>query len=111
MGLRCRIRRDPGKLGLLSETAGEFELENASDGPIDIAHRFHVLSHLSFRVWNDDGQELPTTHYGWVFGSELEEQTLRLEPGEKYVHNVRFLHNVATKVLKKGRYRIVAVYH
>jgi len=108
--ITCRIRRHPGELGRRSPLAGQIELENNSSDPIDIVYERHVLQFLNFNNTALDGHELPTTYYGDIVGSVGHNPTLRLMPGETFVHNVALLGNLAEVDRRPGRYTVVAVY-
>jgi hypothetical protein len=107
--LVCRLRHKNLQRGN-SPTAGEIEIENASASVIEIVTDMHPLQYLNLVVSDPKGTVLSEGHYGDIFSPRGTIDTLRLEPGEKYTHNVSLLASVAKEKLLPGTYLVRAVY-
>jgi hypothetical protein len=107
--LACRLRHRAGRRGP-SPAAGEVELENVSGEPVEIEVTMHPLQHLDLVVRDASGVAVPAAPYGHLFSPREVPYTLRLAPGEKYVHNVSLLGTLPEGEPPPGRYQVHAVY-
>src|SRR5437879_5742044 len=91
--LTCRLR--PGRLRHgTSPGAGEVELENASTRVLEIEADMHPLQYLDLVVLDSAGTPVSEQRYADIFSPLGTICTIRLAPGEKYVHNVSLLGTV-----------------
>jgi hypothetical protein len=70
----------------------------------------HPLQYLDLIVTDANGSPVPTRPYGNIFSPRGDTYTLRLAPGEKYVHNVSLLGNMPQENERPGTYVVRAVY-
>jgi hypothetical protein len=85
-------------------------LENTSEKPIEITLQMSPLQYLNLVVRDGAGNVVSEGHYGNRFSPLAEEYTFRLEPGQKYTHNVSLLGTVPESKQTPGRYTVQAVY-
>ena len=90
--------------------AGEVEIENVSDEPIEIVIQASELEHLDLLVTNDRGEVVSAFHYGIIFSPFSLGHTWQLLPGHKLVRSVNLLATVPEEKRKPGRYSVQAVY-
>ncbi len=107
--LVCRLRHRVGRRGP-SPTAGEVELENVTDGPVEIEVFMHPLQYLDLTVTDSAGATVSTHPYGHFFSPRETPYFLRLAPGEKYTHTVSLLGTVPEDKWLPGTYTVWAVY-
>jgi hypothetical protein len=86
------------------------ELENVSADVIAIEVWMHPLQYLNLVITDSEGNVVPASPYGNIFSPREKPYTLRLAPGEKYVHNVSLLGNVPEEKQLPGTYTVYAVY-
>jgi hypothetical protein len=110
--LACHLRVKPGQDGQRPPppACGEVELENTSAKPIEIALQMSPLQYLNLVVKDAAGNVVSEGHYGNRFSPLAEEYTFRLDPGQKYTHNVSLLGTVPESKQLPGRYTVQAVY-
>lgn len=110
--LTCRLRRKLRlRHGPASPLAGEVELENLSQNSIEIEWDRHPLQHLDLVITDAAGSLVPATPYSDGFSPySVTPQIFRLEPGEKYIHNVGLLGGVPKEKRLPGTYTVRAVY-
>lgn len=109
--LVCRLRAKEimGKRGPLKGW-GELELENQSEDPIDIRYQMSPLQYLDFVVVGPNGKKISGRRFGDQFSPMCEELTLRLAPGEKFLHDVPLLGTVSDEDRLPGVYKVQAIY-
>ena len=110
--LACRLHVKPAQEGRRPPPrgCGEVELENTSAKPIEIELQMSPLQYLNLIVRDAAGDVVSEGHYGNRFCPLAEKYTLRLEPGQKYTHNVSLLGTVPEARQVPGRYSVQAVY-
>jgi hypothetical protein len=110
--LACRLRIKPAQEGQRPPPpgCGEVELENTSAKPIEIELQMSPLQYLNLVVRDAAGNVVSEGHYGNRFSPLAEEYPFRLEPGQKYTHNVSLLGTVPETKQLPGRYTVQAVY-
>jgi hypothetical protein len=109
--LICRLRVKPAQDEQKPVPEwGEVELENTSEKPIAIPLQMSPLQYLNFVVKDAAGNVVSEGHYGNRFSPLAAIYTFRLEPGQKYVHNVSLLGTVPESKQLPGRYTVEAVY-
>jgi hypothetical protein len=89
---------------------GEVELENTSEKSIEIPLQMSPLQCLNLVVKDAAGNVVSEGHYGNRFSPLAEVYTFRLEPGQKYAHNVSLLGTVPESKQLPGTYTVEAVY-
>jgi hypothetical protein len=110
-GFACRIRRKQGREGRPSSPdAGEVELENVSSAPVEIELEMSPFQHLNLVVTDSEGAVVSEGHYGNRFSPLAEKFTWRLQPGQKYTHNVSLLGTVPETKRTPGMYTVRAIY-
>jgi hypothetical protein len=90
--------------------AGEDEIENISDEPIEIVIQASELEYLDLLVTNDRGEVDSAFHYGIIFSPFSLRHPRQLLPGRKLVRRVNFLATVPEEKRKPGRYSVQAMY-
>ena len=90
--------------------SGEVELENISDGPLEIAFQMTELQYLNLTVAASDGRIVSEGHFGDRFAPTLDPRVLRLGPGEKFTAPVSLFVAVHGRPIPAGTYAIQAVY-
>jgi len=108
--LVCRLRKQTAGRAADLPTAGELELENVSQGVVEIAVHTSPLQYLDLIVTDSRGQVLSESYYGDLFSPLEEPCTLRLQPGQKYSGPVGLLGNVPEAKQVPGVYTVQAVY-
>src|ERR1700693_1476228 len=91
--LICRLRHRVGRGGP-SPTAGEVEVDKATNETSDINYDSPPLQYFDLVVFDSGGAAVSTRPYSNVFSPLGGTSTLRLAPGEKYTHNVSLMGNV-----------------
>jgi hypothetical protein len=110
--LACRLRVKQAEEGRRPQPpgSGEVELENTSSAPIQIELQMSPLQYLNLIVKDAAGKVVSEGHYGDRFSPVAEPYAFRLEPGQKYTHNVALLGTVPEAKRLPGRYTVQAVY-
>jgi hypothetical protein len=110
--LACRLRVKPAEAERRPSPTGcgEVELENTSDKPLEIELQMSPLQYLNLIVEDAAGNVVSEGHYGNRFSPLAEEYIFRLEPGQKYTHNVALLGTVPASKQLPGKYFVQAVY-
>jgi hypothetical protein len=110
--LACRLRKRQPHNGRrrVSSTAGEVELENKADAPIEIELQMSPFQYLNLIVRDASGSVVSEGFYGNLFSPVEVPYTLRLQPGETYVGPVSLLGNVPLEKQRAGRYTVQAIY-
>jgi hypothetical protein len=86
------------------------ELENASPEAVEIEYDRHPLQYLDMLVSGPGGAPVSEGYYGDIFSPLGRTATLRLEPGQKFVHNVSLLGTMPREKQRPGTYVARAVY-
>jgi hypothetical protein len=107
--IACRLRHRMGRRGP-SPTAGEVEIENISPGAIEIEVTMHPLQYLDLVIRDEAGNLVSAAPHGNIFSPREKPYIFRLEPGEKYTHNVSLLGTVPEEMHLPGTYTVRAVY-
>src|SRR5579871_6466105 len=89
--LVCRLRHWAGGRRGPVPGGGEVELENASPEVVEIEYDRHPLQYLDVLVSGPGGAPVSEGYYGDIFSPLGGTATLRLEPGQKFTHNVSLL--------------------
>ncbi len=107
--LACRLRHRQLRRGFDS-TAGEIELQNVSEEPIEIDVKQSLLQYLDIIVADATGRVISDGFYGDIFSPMERPYRFRLEPGQQYVGPVNFVGNVPNEKRLPGKYTVQAVY-
>jgi hypothetical protein len=86
------------------------EIENISEAAIELEVTMHPLQYLDLVVRDGAGNVLPTRPFGHVFSPREKPLLLRLEPGDKYTHNVSLLGTIPEEEQLPGDYTVQAVF-
>ncbi len=109
-GLVCRLRKRTQRRAAASPLAGEVELENTSDGVLEIEVQMSPLQYLNLIITGPAGEVLSEGHYGNRFSPVEEPYIFRLGPGEKYTGPVSLLGTLPEQKRLPGSYTVRAVY-
>lgn len=109
--LACRLRQKAvinDRVPLQNQ--GELELENLSEDVVEIAYQMSPLQYLDLVVTGPSGSVISERYFGDRFSPMREERVLRLQSGEKFVHDVPLMGTVPREKRVAGVYKVQAVY-
>jgi hypothetical protein len=106
---RLRPKVTMGRQGAIPNM-GEVELENSSNGPLEIAYTMTPLQFLELEVRGPAGKVVSEGHFSDRFSPTLEPAVLRLMPGEKFTANVSLLATVPCEKRPPGQYVVQGSY-
>lgn len=109
--LACRLRpKDVVGVRGSRKGMGELELENLSQEVVEIRYQMSPLQYLDLVVTGPSGAVISEGHFGDRFSPMAEEQTLLLQPAEKFTREVPLLGTVPREKRLAGVYRVQAVF-